>query len=127
MNDLQYLILKDYYNFREINNYSFSSRFTIIYPIYSKKEVSKEVENLCSVGYLEPALVKHNTLSITKLGVDKFIEEENLRMARKNRDSTDVSPRTFKKWLAKNKDEIINGVIIALIVAFIIWLFTLFF
>ncbi len=145
MNEFQFLILLMYQNGnkKEWESYQFRVMFLKCYPNYTLAELEKELSYLNINGYLEALPNKYNTLKISQFGERSVIKymntahyphEERLPITNPTANKVDNikhNRNNFKKWIGKNKDEIIKdtivGIIAALIVAFIIWIITIIF
>jgi|ERR1035437_132747 hypothetical protein len=55
---------------------------------------------------------------------DFFLDLPTINPAVNNPDNTKHKPNNFKKWITKNKDDIIVGIIVTLIATLLIWFIT---
>jgi len=147
MTELQFLLLKYYFEGKSINTHEVHAMFLLKYPQFTLEQLKKEMQYLHGSLFIDSTPGQFNTLGITKQGEEKFkLEEFGVNQRRRFGESKVFQERflpikkplqnankyrieKIKKiithplsiWIAKYISEIIIGGIIAgLLTVFII-------
>jgi hypothetical protein len=76
MTELQFLLLKYYYDRKSVNTHEVWEMFIRLYPQFTLEQVKDELGYLHDSLFINSTPGQYHTLGITKTGEDKFKLEE---------------------------------------------------